>query len=463
MATLVDETLLFEPNEKQALFLTCPIQDCGYIGSRGGGKSYALLADVWMHILDHGKNSRALIVRKSFPQLAELIKQSHELFVPYGAVFNSSKHVWTFPNKATLQFSYLEQPRDAAKMQGFNLTYVGVDEAGDFPTPEGIDMLRATLRSAHGIPTYFRVCGNFGSVGHAWLKARYFDPAPSGTPFWDEEAKIERVFIHSFLEDNQVLLDNDPTYVDRLEAATIHSPDLYKAWRWGDPNLGGGLFFADLFDPSVHMIEPFRIPPSFKSERSFDWGYSKPFATCFWSIATGDDTPTDFTIPAGSFIMVGELYGTVGGPRWNTGVKWTSPEIARQIMEREEGLKSLYGIRQFRGGPADNSIFDIVNGRSIADEMAMSWSRSNKNPGSRVIGWQKLRQLLAAGRKRPIEKPCILFFNTCRHTARTLPLLPTSEKNPEDVDTTGEDHIADAMRYEITQMKSVAKKMAWRA
>ena len=47
------------------------------------------------------------------------------------------------------------------------------------------------------------------------------------------------------------------------------------------------------------------------------------------------------------------------------------------------------------------------------------------------------------------------FFNTCKNAIRTLPLLQYSNTQPEDLDTTGEDHFADSMRY-FCMMRPVA-------
>ena len=41
----------------------------------------------------------------------------------------------------------------------------------------------------------------------------------------------------------------------------------------------------------------------------------------------------------------------------------------------------------------------------------------------------------------------IYFFDTMRHTIRTLPLLQHDDSNIEDLDTDQEDHAADAVRY----------------
>jgi hypothetical protein len=41
----------------------------------------------------------------------------------------------------------------------------------------------------------------------------------------------------------------------------------------------------------------------------------------------------------------------------------------------------------------------------------------------------------------------IYFFSTCPYLIESLPALPMDKKNPEDVDTTSNDHAADALRY----------------
>ena len=41
----------------------------------------------------------------------------------------------------------------------------------------------------------------------------------------------------------------------------------------------------------------------------------------------------------------------------------------------------------------------------------------------------------------------MVFTSNCKHCIETIPTLVTSDKNPEDLDTDGEDHLADAIRY----------------
>ena len=72
----------------------------------------------------------------------------------------------------------------------------------------------------------------------------------------------------------------------------------------------------------------------------------------------------------------------------------------------------------------------------------------DKRPGSRVAGWQRLRQLMKASLTLPQEEPGITFFDRCTQgVIRTLPSLPRDDRKRDDVDTDAEDHPGDGVRY----------------
>lgn len=62
----------------------------------------------------------------------------------------------------------------------------------------------------------------------------------------------------------------------------------------------------------------------------------------------------------------------------------------------------------------------------------------------RVNGWQRVHEALAPS---PLGTPWLTLHPRCRYLIRTIPLQTCADANPEDVDTTGDDHGVDAIRY----------------
>ena len=104
----------------------------------------------------------------------------------------------------------------------------------------------------------------------------------------------------------------------------------------------------------------------------------------------------------------------------------------------------MYAIRSYYGEE---------NGKCIATDMALQrvgWMPAEKGPGSRKHGWQTVRELFEGalpGKNGPRERPGLYLTMDCPQAIITLPSLPRSNKDPDDVDTNAEDHIGDAVRY----------------
>jgi hypothetical protein len=443
----------------QALLIACPIEDVFFGGARGGGKTDGSLGDWISHQDLYKQNARGIFFRRTYDELEEAQSRAVELFTPLGAVYKSQKRTWIFPSGATLKMRYLARDQDAARYQGHQYTWMCFEELGNWPSPIPIDKLRACLRSGKApIPKSFRATGNPGGVGHNWIKARYIDPAPPFTPFYDAEAKTWRVYIPSRLTDNKALTDNDPDYWKRVEASANGDEALIKAWRDGDFDIVAGGMLDDLWKRKFHVIESFEIPKSWKIDRTFDWGSSKPFSVLWWAESDGTEAPNGKTYPAGSLFLIGEWYGWNGKP--NTGLNLTDPEIAKGIKEREAEFPE--GVRKrIKPGAADSSIFDAAQGVSTADVMkqhGVEWLMADKSPGSRKIGWQRIRAYLKAARldlipSGKMEEPGLFIFKNNVQWIRTVPTLPRAENNRDDVNTQAEDHCGDNTRYRIMAPK----------
>jgi len=91
----------------QSRLLSCPCDDIGYGGARGGGKTFGVLLDFVKHQDKYGEEAIGILFRKSYPELEDVIKKSKILYIGAGAYYNETKKIWTFPNGATPTFRAL--------------------------------------------------------------------------------------------------------------------------------------------------------------------------------------------------------------------------------------------------------------------------------------------------------------------------------------------------------------------
>jgi hypothetical protein len=444
-----DYTVLWKPQEgPQTALLECPIFEVFYGGARGGGKTESSIGDWLEHSSTYGEAAIGIFVRRKFKQLAEVIARTKQIFPKLGARYNEQKAEWRMANGARLKFVYLERDSDAEEYQGHNYTRVYVEEVTNFPLPGPIDKLRATLRSGSGVPVGMRLTGNPGGPGHNWVKKRYIDPCKAGYKIITEATEIEiegvkqivsldRVFIPSKLGDNMLLMKNDPTYVLRLKQSG--SEALVKAWLEGNWDIVDGAFF-DEFSEEEHVrprdLIRFATPQTLRF-RSFDWGSYRPFSVGWWVVCDG----TWGDLPRGALFRYREWYGAKAP---NVGLKMTAKEV-------EEGIRELEGDERIRWAVADPSIFIRNGGPSIAESMLRcNWRKADNK---RQPGWEMLRARLVGDLCEVngvvAKRPMIYFGDNCEDTIRTLPVLQHDETDPEDLDTDGEDHAADEIRYAV--------------
>lgn len=461
----------------QYMLLTCPANEIFFGGARGGGKTYGFALDWIRHDYEFGRAARGIFFRRSYPELEDAIEKFTEMLTPLGAKWLEQKKTFIMPSGATLKMRYLDKDSDAANYQGHAYNWMAFDEAEHWPSRAPIQKIKATLRSAvKGMKLRFLIAANPGGPGHNWLKARYIDPAPPLTPHKDPVTKEWLVYIPSKVTDNILLMANDPGYVDRLR--DVGAEWLVQAWLHGNWDIVAGGMFDDVWRNEVHVIEPFLIPPTWTVNRAFDWGSSKPYSVGWWAKSDGSSVKlpdgSEKNYPPGTMFLINELYGWNGQP--NEGTKELAVEVGQKVRDIDTSLfansrdsyeRAYPRIRTLPvvlPGPADNAIFDVQNGKSIAADMELRgvrWTRSDKSPGSRKNGWEIMRKMMKAalefkdgkyvGPKAYLEEPAMFIFSTCRQWLRTVPCLPRDPKLLDDVDTNAEDHAGDMTRYELSE------------
>lgn len=448
-----------QPGPQTAL-LACPVYEVFFGGARGGGKTDGMLGDWLEHSATYGQHATGVFFRRVAKQLEEVVARTHQIFPQTGAIWLKGDQTWVWvagPRKgARLKFRHLWSVDDAASYQGHQYTWICFEELTNWPIPDAVDMLKGTLRSAHGVPCFFRATGNPGGAGHAWVKARYVDPAPLGNKIIIEpETGLARVYIPSKLEDNRILVDQDPHYELRLRQTG--SPELVKAWRFGIWDIVAGAFFDDVWNPGKHILKPFAIPPTWRRRQSFDWGSSSPASLGMWAESDGERMPegVDLWFPRGSLIRTGEWYtvekDSSGIPKTNVGQRINNKELGKGIARRSKGTT-------WSDCMADPSIFVEAGGDSLYDQIRAGAKEEGYSlffqpaDNSRKSGWQTMRTMLQESAKDHAEDKGLWIFENCTDWIRTVPVLQRDKRDGDDIDTTTEDHAADETRY-ICQTK----------
>lgn len=434
----------------QEALLSCPIADVFYGGARGGGKTDGLLGDFAAHAGKYGQHARGALFRRTrTPELEEVIARSHEIYGPLGWTYHEQKHTWTAPNGATLRLRYLERDADANLYQGHNYTWLGFDEAGNWPSPIPLDKLLATLRSAHGVPCVRRLTGNPGGVGHHWLKARYITPARPYTvhryqpqPESLPDLWVEAVFIPSTLDDNPALRGTG--YETNIAAATAGNTALWQAWRYGNWDVVAGAAFSE-WRSDLHVLRSFNPPQHWLPVGGFDGGIRHQSWLGLGALG-----------PEGDLVTCYEWY-------------WQGKDY--EIAGYDVG-RAMLGITDLVIGPelliaTDDAQFNNlgIGGRTQATDFQSGLKRAlgpraptlvavGKGKGSRVqrvaLAHQMLRWEEAEdGTVPPRMRPKARFHQRCEHLIRTLPALPVDPDNLEDVDTDAEDHPFDGWSYMV--------------
>jgi len=317
-----------------------------------------------------------------------------------------------------------------------------------------------------GIPnTHTFIARQDGSVwvsGNTWVKQMFIDPAPANKAFWATdidtgkmmahpdvypnghpragqpndkagEPLFKRRFIPASLYDNPYLIQDD-SYQNSLLSLPEHQR---RQLLEGDWSVTEGAAFPE-FRTSVHVVDPFEIPASWRRFRSCDYGYSS-FSAVHW-----------FAIdPAYEMLIVyRELYVS----------KHEGDALQIAVAEAERGENVDYGI-------LDSSTWHNrgQKGPSIAEEMnnlGGRWRPSDRSHGARVAGKNQLHKRLRVDPNT--ERPGIIFFNTCRKIVATLPILPTDPKGGEDIDGRfTDDHAYDSVRYGVMSRPQSHDPFAW--
>lgn len=439
---------VWKPWPKQEPFHECTAYECMFGGSKGPGKTDTLLRESTRQL--NNPHYRAVIFRRTYPRLGEVIDRSFKYFLALGLNFSGKDQqlalpAWTAPSGAKICFGHIQHEQDKYNWQGKEFHFIGFDEVEEFTESQYLFLMAQNRTSDKSILCYIRSTANPGGVGHGWVKRRFIDSLEPYKIKWfkrvndedvecgaNDSAGTSRAFIPASVYDNPSIIQNDPDYVKRLEQLPEQDK---QALLYGNWDVFRGQFFS-MWRKSIH-VKDWGINPEFKKFIAVDYGYANPSAVGWWQV--------DYD---GRINCYRELY--------SEGL--TYERLAREIMARtaaDEKIDYLVYDPALDGDRARHT----VPGESGSETMRNvfgNWTRMLKADNSRVVGWGRMKQLMTPDDKGSVAMtwaPC------CKNSIRSIPELIHSETgDPEDCCTDGDDHCGDMSRYACMSRPSMSEK-----
>jgi phage terminase large subunit len=289
--------VIFEPLPgPQMEFLSSSEDYVMYGGARGGGKTDCLLAQAARY--GHLSHYKALVLRREFPRLADLIDRASKRLPLMG--WKKSENVFNHTSGALIRFGHCQYANDVNKYLSHEYHQILIDQAEEF-TEKMMHDLATTCRSTDpNLPARIILTANPGGRGHIWLKKMFVEkcpPKPRGprqfneefNVWWQPEMPGEKYidedglsfqYIPAKVFDNKYLIDNDKVYVRRLKKLPEEKKKAHLDGNW---DVFVGQYFAE-FDLEVHRIEGFTPPYTWRRYISLDFGSDAPFVALFHTV-----------------------------------------------------------------------------------------------------------------------------------------------------------------------------------
>lgn len=267
------------PQEK---FLRTSADITIYGGAAGGGKTYALLLEAARHI--DNPQYGAVIFRRQSIQITQEGGLWDSSFGVYGGIKGaapktSPRRHWRFKSGARVGFAHIDGDKDLKGWQGSQIALIGFDELTHFTKKQFFYMMSRN-RTTCGIKPYIRATCNPDADSWVaefiewWIDQNsgypiaersgiirymvhmndtisWFDTIEEGVKFanqnglnqYEAENSVKSVtFIASTLQDNKILMKNDPGYLASLLALTEVEKERLLRGNW-KIKAAAGLFF----------------------------------------------------------------------------------------------------------------------------------------------------------------------------------------------------------------------------
>lgn len=411
-----------------------------YGGAAGGTKSHSTRWDAYRHLLSI-PNYSSLLMRRTH---GELQRNHTNKAIQECARINNywqrtvfdltpSQHMMRVPDTSgLLTFGHCQNAGDEETYLGDEYDEFRPDELATFLEQQIVGVsgrLRSVKHGDYG-KIRARLIGttNPGGANTRWIKDWWIDKniTPEKNPRYRPD---EYHFIGARLYDNPFLMDLDGTYSQYEDRLFAHSKVRRRQLLNGDWTAITGQFFDEWDDN--RMVGVLAIPEGCKIEIWIDWGYSPNPGVAHWVAC----------FPNGRLYVFAEwVFNGEGKQLMVVG------KVAKRIAEmtREEILPYVHGRWNKTVGDPSMWAKEGTTGESMEETFRRNGVPMLKSNNDRAQGWARFRHWLLP---HPEGGAWLMYHPDCVYAIRTIPSLVHDLNDPDDLDTAGDDHAADADRY----------------
>lgn len=443
-------------------------------GARGGGKTDLSIAIIGDRIRD--PRAKQLVIRRNSGDLSDFEDRASQAFRGYGIKLRRNPMVLSGGQKTgRVLGGHLGDDDAYTKYQGHEYCRINIEELTQIPNQDRYEKLISSARSKYSdlFPQIF-CTANPGGIGMAWVKRRFVAPDPKfnivlkhqyhyvdlkgkkKTVHWqtviDRLTGIWRAYVPATIDDNPILTESDPGYIQMLESLQATNPDLYEAWRNGSWDIQFGAVFEE-FREYKHVFTKFKdfgisqdyFNGSFRIA-GMDWGYND-MAVILWAMFD------NITEKQERSFIYREAADNKKPPTW-----WAKKFA--EIQERD---------------PVDvlalpHDAFSHLGGNDpIADVFKRELEKLPVDKRPRIVKADKLNKDIKQAAVNATHdmlqdsedgKPFLQIHHSCKYLIETLPtIVYAKDTGGEKLDDNNEDHALDAMFYTLQTASRVRGKL----
>jgi len=416
--------------------------DIGYGGARGGGKTYAIFAQIALDDCQRVPNLKVLYLRKHGGAISETLDELAKSGLLANIPHKASGRKIKFANGSQIIIGHFQYEKDINKYLGQNYQIIAIEEATQLSESKIINIKtcnRASRRMNFKPRVYYST--NPGGVGHQWFKDKFI------VPFRDEKSGKKQTttrFIPATVDDNAQI---DENYI-KNNLDTLVGWQL-KAWRFGDWDVFAGQFFdrfkydEHTFDIDKSIFADYELPTrDIRIWGSMDWGFQH--YNTFYLFAKYD----------GMLYTLGEsCKRQANAEEVANGIK----EVVNQFSFPDGETLDVFDLEDIVAG-SDVFKFDGERGTTLSDEYGLHDIILNQANQTRLAGASKIYSLLGDSNQGKISR--VRISRSCRMLIKQLPAMLHDEKTPGDVKKVnvdefgkGGDDAYDGWRYGVMEFE----------